>query len=267
MPVAAVILVETSLAGNLGSAIRVAANFGVGRLELVRPAVDPSDPEVARWACGGDGRIQICRHASFNDAAAPYRTVIASASGRGRHNQPLITPRQAVAELCRRGLADAALAFGNETSGLRREDIDRCDLVIRVPTAPDFPVLNLTQAIAVILGYLSMEAEAPEEAGPVPASQERVDGLMAHLHDGLSAIGFLDPSSPGRILRKLRRLFGRAGITDNEVAIFRGICRQMEWAARTGPLSGVRNLPDTHDESDQSSVISYQSRPPPRSDH
>jgi tRNA C32,U32 (ribose-2'-O)-methylase TrmJ len=61
--------------------------------------------------------------------------------------------------------------------------------------------------------------------------------MMGHLDRSLSTIGFLDPSSPQRILRKLRRLFGRAGITDNEVAIIRGICRQMEWAARTAPLS------------------------------
>jgi tRNA C32,U32 (ribose-2'-O)-methylase TrmJ len=47
----------------------------------------------------------------------------------------------------------------------------------------------------------------------------------------LLAIGFLDPKSPQRILRKLRRLFGRAGVTGNEVRILRGICRQMEWAA------------------------------------
>jgi TrmH family RNA methyltransferase len=237
MPLAALILVETSHAGNLGSAIRVAANFGVPRIELVRPAIDPDSIEVARWACGGDDRVVIDRHSSFEEAAAPFRTLIASASGRGRHNQPLISPREALPELERRGLGDAALAFGNETSGLRRSDIDRCDLVIRVPTVAEFPVLNLTQAIAILLGYFSMEVEAPETTGPVPASQDIVDALMGHLDRSLSAIGFLDPSSPQRILRKLRRLFGRAGITDNEVAILRGICRQMEWAARAGPLS------------------------------
>ena len=37
MTVGGLILVETSLAGNLGAAMRVAANFGVRRIELVRP--------------------------------------------------------------------------------------------------------------------------------------------------------------------------------------------------------------------------------------
>ena len=58
---------------------------------------------------------------------------------------------------------------------------------------------------------------------------------MEHLQSSLLTIGFLDPQSPQRILRKLRRLFGRAGITENEVRILRGMCRQMEWAAGARP--------------------------------
>jgi len=55
---------------------------------------------------------------------------------------------------------------------------------------------------------------------------------MAHLHTTLADIGYLDPVNPDRILRKIRRVFGRAGITENEAIIFRGICRQVEWARK-----------------------------------
>jgi TrmH family RNA methyltransferase len=236
MPVGAVILVEPSLPGNLGAAMRVAANFGVPNLELVRPGVEPDHPDTVGWACGADRRLRIRRWDSFPDAAARYRTVVASASGRGRCNQPLVSPGEAATELAQRGLDDAALVFGNETSGLRRSDLDRCDFAVRIPTASDFPVLNLTQAVAILLAYLSLEIEPPEAVGDPPATQGSVEGLMAHLEESLLAIGFLDPLSPQRMLRKLRRLFGRAGITENEVAILRGISRQMHWAARTGPL-------------------------------
>jgi tRNA/rRNA methyltransferase len=130
--------------------------------------------------------------------------------------------------------------FGNETSGLRRLDIDRCDLVVRIPTIPEFPVLNLAQAVAIMLGYLGEQLATSESDGPPPAPQASVEEMMDHLRRSLFAVGFLDPSSPDRILRKLRRLFGRAGVTENEVAIIRGMCRQMEWAARTGPLRRSR---------------------------
>ena len=235
MSVGALILVEPSLAGNIGAAMRVAANFGVPRLELVRPAVEADDPEVLRWACGADHHLVCRRWRSLAEAAAHYRTLAASASGRGRLNLPVLSPGEAVPRLFERGLAQAALVFGNETRGLARDDLDRCDLIIRIPTAPEFPVLNLAQAVAVLVAEIHLAATDERQAAPEPAPQDEVEALMRHLRDSLLTIGFLDPKSPQRILRKLRRLFGRAGITDNEVKILRGICRQMEWAARAQP--------------------------------
>lgn len=230
MPLGAVILVETSLPGNLGAAIRVAANFGVPTVELVRPAVDPADAEVCAWACGGQRLLSIRTHGSFEQAVAPYRTLIGSASARGRDNQPVVTPPQALAEIRARSPETAALVFGNETSGLRRDHIDRCDLVVRIPTVERFPVLNVTQSVAILLALLSIDPDSTTSLALEPATQEEVSGLMSHLSATLLTVGFLDPASPDRILRKLRRLFGRAGITPNEVAILRGICRQVDWA-------------------------------------
>lgn len=230
MAVGSLILVETSSPGNLGAAFRVAANFGVPEVKLVRPLVSPNDPEALRWACGAHDHLRITTFTTFAAAAAPQRTLVATASGRGRQNQPLISPRDAVVALSRRGLEDAALVFGSETRGLSRSHLDSCHLAIRLPTAADFPVLNLTQAIAVLLGYLSVSNDDGHDPWPQPASQETIEAMMTHLHRALLLVGFLDPVNPDRILRKLRQVFGRAGLTDNEAAVFRGICRQVEWA-------------------------------------
>ncbi len=234
MPLAAVILVEPWLAGNIGAAMRVAANFGVRRFELIRPAVAADDPEVLRWACGAESRIECRSWKSLGDASSSYRTLAASASGRGRANLPVVEPRAATTILAERGLEGVALVFGNETRGLSREDLDRCDLVIRVPTDLEFPVLNLAQSVAILVAFVQTAPEVGV-ATPEPAPQADLEDLMGHLRRSLLTIGFLDPKSPQRILRKLRRFFGRAGITANEVKIVRGICRQMEWAAGARP--------------------------------
>ena len=235
MPIASVVLVEPSLAGNLGAALRVAANFSVPRIDLVRPSVGPDDEEVCRWACGAQGHLDVRIWDRFEAAVADYRTLVATASGRGRDNLPVLTPPEGADHLARRGMEDAALVFGNETRGLSRTHLDRADLVVRIPTAASFPVLNLTQAIAILLGYLTLHLEPPERSAPQPATEVKIDGLMGHLELALADIGFADPNNPERVLRKLRRLFGRAGITENEVKIVRGICRQMQWAASTDP--------------------------------
>jgi tRNA/rRNA methyltransferase len=235
MNVASVVLVETSLAGNLGAAFRVAANFGVPRIDLVRPHINPLDPEVRSWACGADRHVECRQWGCLEEAAAGYRSLVASASGRGRHNLPVVSPREVVPLLMERGIGTSALVFGNETSGLSKHDLDRCDLVVRVPTRTEFPVLNLAQAIAILVADIHQSAESGPRAAPEPAPQSEVEALMSHLRTSLTTIGFLDPQSPQRILRKFRRLFGRAGITENEVKILRGMCRQMEWAARSRP--------------------------------
>lgn len=237
MPVARLVLVETSSAGNLGAALRVAANFGVPGVSLVRPRVDPADPEVASWACGAAEHLTLRVHPTLEDAVRGLRTTIATASARGRDALPLVTPDEAAATVAERGLDTAALVFGNETSGLSRDDLDRCDLIARIPTRPAFPVLNLTQAIAILLGYLAISGGDEPPSAPEPAPEAQVDGLMHHARSVLTGIGFLDPRNPQRILRKLRRVAGRAGVTENEVAILRGILRQVEWAARTAPLA------------------------------
>lgn len=235
MSICSLVLVEPSQSGNLGAAFRVAANFGVARVDLVRPAVDPHHDEVLSWSCGALEHLDLRIWDRFESAVADYRTLAATASGRGRDNLPVLTPSEAADQLARRGVEDAALVFGNETRGLSRAHLDRADLVIRIPTSADFPVLNLTQAVAVLLGYLTLELKPVQRSAPLPAAETEVDGLMSHLNDALADIGFADPRNPHRILRKLRRLFGRAGITENEVKIVRGICRQMQWAARTDP--------------------------------
>jgi len=236
MTIGSLLLVEPAHAGNLGSVMRIAANFGVRRLDLVRPRPSPDDPEVLAWACGADRHLEIRVWNRFADAAASYRTLVATASGRGRRGFPVVDPATGVDALVNRGLGDAALVFGNETSGLRRDHLDRSDLVIRIPTSAAFPVLNLAQAVAILVAGLAMSADPAEPpAAEPPARSGAVDGLMLHLAETLAEIGFTDPGNPDRVLRKLRRLFGRAGITENEVKIVRGICRQVLWAARNPP--------------------------------
>ena len=78
-------------------------------------------------------------------------------------------------------------------------------------------------------------------SGMVPADTAQVEQMYADLQDFLLQIGFLDPQNPQRIMRALRRLFGRAGLTQREVCILRGIIRQVRWYSERGHEATARS--------------------------
>ena len=55
------------------------------------------------------------------------------------------------------------------------------------------------------------------------ARHEDIENFYAHLEQSLLASGFLDPANPKRLLPRLRRLFGRVGLEQEEVNILRGM--------------------------------------------
>ena len=67
--------------------------------------------------------------------------------------------------------------------------------------------------------------------------------MLRHLASALDGIGFLSRQNPAHILRDLRSLFGRAGLTTRDVGIWRGIARQMLWAAGAKPARGPISPP------------------------
>ena len=60
--------------------------------------------------------------------------------------------------------------------------------------------------------------------------------MLTHWEQALTAIGFLDPAAPKKLMPRLNQLFNRAGLTNEEVHILRGIARQMQkTAVSAGP--------------------------------
>jgi len=69
---------------------------------------------------------------------------------------------------------------------------------------------------------------------PRLAEFKEIEGMYNRLEQRLLRIGFLDPNNPKRIMHTLRRISGRAHLGDRDVAILRGIFRQLEWYANHG---------------------------------
>ena len=241
----AIVLVRPQFAGNIGSVSRAMKNMGLSKLILVLPTQDPLSPEARMMATSAVDILEKAEvFSSLEDALAGFRWIAGTSARKGRNRGPFISPR----ELCPEIIVHArsipvAILFGPEDKGLTNEELAPCQALISMPTHENLPSLNLAQAVMILcyelyMAILANQVGGPSGPGPSPklAEFQRVEGMYTHLEDLLLRIGFLDPKNPKRIMHTLRRIFGRANLSDRDVDILRGIFRQLEWyTTKRGP--------------------------------
>lgn len=228
-----IVLVGTTHPGNIGAAARAMKNMGLSDLALVRPKLFPHDDATAR-ASGAEDLLAKALVVDSLDAALGDCSFVAGASARARSiDWPALEPRECAARLlAETGPGKAAVVFGPEKSGLTNDDLDRCQTLLTIPTDPAFSSLNLAMAVQVMTyelrvtqlqGTKSAITSVGRDAGVPLATAEELEHFYRHLESALTASGFLDPDNPRLLLRRLRRLYGRAMPDKNEINILRGI--------------------------------------------
>ncbi len=226
-----VILNEPQLAENIGAVARVMANFGLSDLRLVRPR--DGWPQDRAWASasGADWPLDNARvFDRLGDAVGDLRRLYATTARPREVRLPLLTPREAASELS--AAADLGLAsgllFGGERAGLETADIALCQAIITVPIDSRFRSLNLAQAVA-INAYewrMTVRDRPPPAFRPddPPADQAELVGFYEQLERELDASGFFfPPEKTPSMVRNLRAIFARAGLTSQETRTLRGV--------------------------------------------
>ncbi|MET0553517.1 MAG: TrmH family RNA methyltransferase [Vicinamibacteria bacterium] len=222
-----VVLVRPARPANVAAACRAMKNMGLGSLVLVDA---PPVAEPARaLAYGAWDVLDAARHVDSLPEAVGGATLVAATSG--RKEDEAWTPRR-FASVAPTGLGRVAIVFGPEATGLRRDELDLCPWRIHIPTAAAHSSLNLSQAVMVVAYEIHLSAGAPPDVRPEPAPQAAFEGAVAALGEALLAVGYLNAQAPDAILAELRRLLARAAPTAREVALLRGLARQVQWAGR-----------------------------------
>jgi tRNA/rRNA methyltransferase len=162
------------------------------------------------------------------EALAGITFVCATAMTRRDFGPPNHAPRELFPRLVGEGHR-VAFVFGSERFGLANEDVYACHACLTIPTDPAYGSLNLAQAVQVI-AYDWRQACGGFPVSPaIPAARfadaVAVQGLVEHWRESLEAIGFLDPATPRKLMARLQRLANRAGLSEEEVHILRGIAR------------------------------------------
>jgi tRNA/rRNA methyltransferase len=233
----AFVLFKPKSPGNVGAAARALKNMGFADLRLVAPHRLNSRHAVAMAVHGGDVLAAAKTYPDFASAIAD-RTLVVGTTARGglyrSETQPL---REAAQSIAAASAANRiAIIFGPEDFGLTNAELKLCQRLITIPTAPEYPSLNLAQAVMLVAYEImlatgaSRELVKSEEFAPAPG----VDAMLDRMAQALIEIGFLPEDNPDHIMFALRALFGRSGLKTRELDILNGIANQVRWFAEDG---------------------------------
>jgi tRNA/rRNA methyltransferase len=227
-----VILVRPERPANVAAACRAMKNMGVARLAVVGAPDGLDDPGARSLAYGAwdvlDGRREP---ASLAEAVAPCTLVVGTS---GRPHTEAWTPRRLAEQGGREaGGGRVGLVFGPERNGLTSQELGLCQVRVHIPSHPAQPSLNLAQAVLILCYEAFLSAGSPTAAPETPvASAGELETAVQELREGLLGIGFLNRDNPEPILSELRGLLSRRLPTPREVALLRGLARQVRWAAK-----------------------------------
>lgn len=194
-----VVMVNTTLPANIGSAARAMHTMGLSRLTVVDPKLPIDDTSVSHAAGGSDLLSSAIIAPTLESAIADCQLVFA-ASSRSRHlPRPVVTPTQAAKIMLdfidkqnaineRNGIDTApniAILFGREDRGLTNEELAYADYHIQIDANPAYPVLNVASAVQVIASFIYAYAQTHIQADSEVNDIAQVTDNLETLEQGM----------------------------------------------------------------------------------
>tara|TARA_Y100001968_G_scaffold333661_1_gene398129 strand:+ start:64333 stop:65076 length:744 start_codon:yes stop_codon:yes gene_type:complete len=240
------VLVEPMGALNIGSVARLCENFGIKELRLVSPRCDPKDSQAKQMALRGKKILENSKtYESLIEAISDCPKVIATC-GRINHGKiPLRTPEEACKWIEKNPKeTPIAIIFGREDRGLTNQELLLANKVISLKTSIEYPSLNLSHAVAIVLYELNSsvikKTNLNQSECHNPVMPKQFDDFLKDASELLMEVGFLLEHTKNARMNKLRSLLLRAEVRSEEVSLIRGIISQIRWALNTSTSSKKR---------------------------
>ena len=176
-----IVMVNTTLPANIGSAARAMLTMGLTDLVVVDPK-HPIDEDSVAHAAGAKSVLDNCTVVESLEQALADCHLVFAASSRQRHiPRPVVTPDDAAKLILSRPAEDikVAVLFGREDRGLTNQELAMADYHIQIDANPDYPVLNVASAIQVISSFFYsrflQDARKPTVSNPATSLPRLAD--------------------------------------------------------------------------------------------
>lgn len=251
-----IVMVQTTLPANIGSAARAMMTAGLSDLVLVDPK-HPIDETSFAHAKGGAPILQKARIVTHLQAALIDCALVFACSSRVRHMpKPMLDPAQSIAFIDTfltkhpTSAPKIALIFGREDRGLTNDELMLAQYHLYIHANPDYPVLNIASSIQVIASffYAYLYQKYPKAGEHTPHQDNTGHTITTHIRQHwdepaatfadtqklhqttmqlLQKIHLLDEKSPAQMPSRLLRLMQRVQLDKKEHALLMSLVYQL----------------------------------------
>lgn len=218
---------------NVGSVLRVVENFGPAELVLVAPP-KPSiliHPDFVQMSHGVEGIERKVRVVGDLSQALEDATRCVGFTARKRGHARLEDWRDARDSLCETAADEGevlALVFGSEEGGLRKEECQPMQELVRMPTSDEHTSINLAMTVGIVLSTLFF-ADAPtaraDSRTPIRGKDRQL--LTERAREVLTKVAFTGPAR--RDVREMvDRMFPRAPLETRDARAWHLLLRAIE---------------------------------------
>ncbi len=220
-----VILVGTKIPENIGATARLLENYSVGGALLVSPKCNWKEG-VAQWMATGpsiDRLNSLPVSDSLADGVKDCNFVVGFTARSGKSRKTSIKLEDLGSKLG----GKVALVFGREDFCLLKEEIEACTHLCALDSNPEFPALNLSHSVAVVLSQLFLQENDSRRGHRALTTRAEQEPMFEHLRELMIAVGLTGEGNPERMLVRLRKIFQRTELAKQDLSLLRGLYSQV----------------------------------------
>ncbi len=219
-----IVLVEPEGPANIGFIARAMKNFGFKKLVLVNPqceiSLETRKYAMHAWDVVKDAKVLDSFDDVFGLGATLYvGTTAKTNSGTTRAS---ITPKQ-LAERLKDNHLPIALIFGRESSGLRNDELRKCDIVLNIPTSDEYRAMNLSHAATTVMYEIFSSGASEGQENDQNEIKKAVEAFSR-----LANSKEINLRNPENAVKMFRNIISRSVVRGSEI---KGVIVTLERAA------------------------------------
>ena len=225
-----VVLIEPEKEENIGRVARVMKNFGYTQLVLVNPKANHLGNKAMALASHADDLLRSAKVISkkgLEDFDYLVGTTAILGADSNITRVPIL-PREAAGIISKKKL-EIALLFGRESMGLSNEELSMCDMLISIPSSKNYPTMNLSQAVGIVLYEIFVACGEKNITSHIPYARKLdKDILLALINSIVDNMEFPTKEKKETQKKVWKRVVGKSLLTKKEFMALMGFFKKVK---------------------------------------